>query len=574
MPALNTKTEDLTPSSDDILYAINDPAGTPADRKVKAGNLVTKAHGLADGYVKVATGVMTVESAATVKTALALVKGDVGLGSVDNTSDAAKPVSTAQQTALDAKADLVGGLVPTAQLPAVSLTNVQTAASEVAMLALTTQEGDVVVRTDENKTYMRNAGATGTMTDFTLLNTPADAVTSVNSQTGAVVLGAADVGAMANVTPGTSGNVLTSNGSAWTSATPAGGGGQTLVTHIVAASGGTHTTLGAAVAAAAAGDTIYVREGTYTEGAITSALANITIVGENWESTILAFGANAITMSGAQLLIRNIKMTFTTGKLDYSGNHASLRDVRIEKTGTGNGVVVSSSYASWNGVYYLDNSTDTGTPRVSITAFQPRFVNCMFEFAQGCNVTGNGAMNISSSNGAVFSGCQFSTAGSGSHSMIVTGTRTEITGSAFYGAGATETFIRVGQSPLIVTSCQFISIGTVIDVVSGGNHNIANNVASNIRKFIVFAASQGNNSIINANYMGGNSTLTGNNGITITSAADDVVITGNRATGFDVGVSIGASTCDRTVVVGNSLVGNSTSLSDSGTGTVNSGNSI
>lgn len=35
-----------------------------------------------------------------------LVKGDVGLGNVDNTSDANKPVSTAQQAALDAKAPL------------------------------------------------------------------------------------------------------------------------------------------------------------------------------------------------------------------------------------------------------------------------------------------------------------------------------------------------------------------------------------------------------------------------------------------------------------------------------------
>lgn len=34
-----------------------------------------------------------------------LVKGDVGLGNVDNTSDADKPVSTAQQTALDGKKD-------------------------------------------------------------------------------------------------------------------------------------------------------------------------------------------------------------------------------------------------------------------------------------------------------------------------------------------------------------------------------------------------------------------------------------------------------------------------------------
>lgn len=35
-----------------------------------------------------------------------LAKADVGLGSVDNTADTAKPVSTAQQTALDAKAPL------------------------------------------------------------------------------------------------------------------------------------------------------------------------------------------------------------------------------------------------------------------------------------------------------------------------------------------------------------------------------------------------------------------------------------------------------------------------------------
>lgn len=36
---------------------------------------------------------------------VSLVKGDVGLGNVDNTSDANKPVSTAQQTAIDAKAN-------------------------------------------------------------------------------------------------------------------------------------------------------------------------------------------------------------------------------------------------------------------------------------------------------------------------------------------------------------------------------------------------------------------------------------------------------------------------------------
>lgn len=51
-----------------------------------------------------------------------LVKGDVGLGNVDNTSDAAKPVSTAQQTALNTKLNTadIGTAVPAA-LPGVVL---------------------------------------------------------------------------------------------------------------------------------------------------------------------------------------------------------------------------------------------------------------------------------------------------------------------------------------------------------------------------------------------------------------------------------------------------------------------
>lgn len=68
----------------------------------------------------------------------------------------------------------------------VALTTVQTASSQSAHLALTTQEGDIVVRSDENKSYVRNSGTAGTMADFTLLATPTDAVLSVNGNTGAI----------------------------------------------------------------------------------------------------------------------------------------------------------------------------------------------------------------------------------------------------------------------------------------------------------------------------------------------------------------------------------------------------
>ena len=67
-----------------------------------------------------------------------------------------------------------------------ALTTVQTAANQTAHLALTAQEGDIVVRSDENKTYCHNGGSAGTMADFTLLATPTDSVTSVVSQTGVV----------------------------------------------------------------------------------------------------------------------------------------------------------------------------------------------------------------------------------------------------------------------------------------------------------------------------------------------------------------------------------------------------
>lgn len=58
----------------------------------------------ADGAVmRRIAGAWSSSTIAEVKTALALAKADVGLGNVDNTSDANKPISTAAQAALDAK---------------------------------------------------------------------------------------------------------------------------------------------------------------------------------------------------------------------------------------------------------------------------------------------------------------------------------------------------------------------------------------------------------------------------------------------------------------------------------------
>jgi hypothetical protein len=118
----------------------------------------------------------------------------VGLGNVNNTSDANKPISAATQTALNAKADLVGGVIPTAQIPAYAVTEVFTVANQAAMLALTAQRGDMAIRTDNGHRYVLSTDSPGTLADWVDLGTATDAVASVNGQTGIVVLGKADVG--------------------------------------------------------------------------------------------------------------------------------------------------------------------------------------------------------------------------------------------------------------------------------------------------------------------------------------------------------------------------------------------
>lgn len=120
---------------------------------------------------------------------------NLGLGNVNNTGDSAKPISTAQQAALDAKADLVGGFVPTAQLPALAITDTFTVASQAAMLALIAQRGDLAVRSDFAPAHVYVLAADGPTVLANWTQISFGAIQTVNGQSGIVVLAASDVNA-------------------------------------------------------------------------------------------------------------------------------------------------------------------------------------------------------------------------------------------------------------------------------------------------------------------------------------------------------------------------------------------
>ena len=85
------------------------------------------------------------------------------------------------------------GKVVTTQLPALAISSTNVVTTIAELLAIDNQEGDVVVVTDTSETYIRNAGTSGTIADYTLVLTPDDGVLTVNGKTGVVTLTTADI---------------------------------------------------------------------------------------------------------------------------------------------------------------------------------------------------------------------------------------------------------------------------------------------------------------------------------------------------------------------------------------------
>ena len=166
---------------------------------------------LVDGILK-GDGQGAISAAETQEVELVtLTKADVGLGNVDNTSDANKPISTATQKALNGKqATITGGAstITSSNLTA-NRALVSNADGKVAVSAVTSTElGYLDGVTSNIQTQLNGKLSTAP-------------VTSVNSKTGAVSLTASDVGAMPSITVSASdnGKFLRVVNGAWAAAT-------------------------------------------------------------------------------------------------------------------------------------------------------------------------------------------------------------------------------------------------------------------------------------------------------------------------------------------------------------------
>lgn len=144
-----------------------------------------------------ASAAAPVQSVAGRTGTVTLSKVDVGLAQVDNTSDADKPISTATQTALNAKIDASregqangiatldnAGKVPASQLP--SYVDDVLEFANLAAFPVSGETGKIYVALDTNICYRWSGSAYVQITS--------GAVASVNGQTGVVVLTKSDVG--------------------------------------------------------------------------------------------------------------------------------------------------------------------------------------------------------------------------------------------------------------------------------------------------------------------------------------------------------------------------------------------
>ena len=210
LPPVSIASTNVVGSQAQMLALSNATVGSIAVRTDVNKNFILSTAGpsVLANWIELLTPGAPVQSVNGLTGAIQLSKSDINLANVDNTSDAAKPVSTATQNALNLKLNTnqVGvpngtaslnalGKIPTDQIPAISFSSVKVLGSQAEMLAQTNAlVGSVVIRTDVNKNFVLAQSNPGVLSNWLELLTPAPPVQSVNGYVGNVSLTKADLG--------------------------------------------------------------------------------------------------------------------------------------------------------------------------------------------------------------------------------------------------------------------------------------------------------------------------------------------------------------------------------------------
>lgn len=299
--------------------------------------------------------------------------------------------STSQvDTALTAKADLVGGVVPTAQIPAIAITEyLGSVASQAAMLLLDGDRGDWCLRSDLGTAWVLSSDDSSLLASWTQLLYPTAPVTSVAGRTGAVTLSTSDVSGL--------GTLATQNGTFSGASSGTNTGDQNLFSTI-AVSGQSD------VVADATGDTLTLVAGTNISITTNAGSDSITIAntaaglsgtGSVDNAVLRADGTGGVTLQNSAWIINDN----LTASPNNTVNHACIEatggttnvSVSIKPKGTGAFLLDVPDGASTGGNVRGDRATD----------FQ-RFRGSAAQVASGAISTAFGAYNVVSGD---YAGC-------------------------------------------------------------------------------------------------------------------------------------------------------------------------
>lgn len=343
-------------------------------------------------------GAWTNRTPTQVKADLGLTKGDVGLGNVDNTTDAGKPIGTATQTALDGKqpldADLtaIAGLAPTNddlvqrkagawanRTPAQFKTDLALAKSDVGL-------GNVDNTSDANKPVSTaTSTALGGKVAASTVTAKGDLLAATASAT------------IARVGVGSRGQVLTADtaagaGVAWKAPTFV----NVRTQYGAAGDGATDDTaaIQAAITAVsgAGGGTVFFPAGDYRLSGVTVP-SNMVLRGEGNATILRRIGAGTLPLLDI------------SGTATGAGNHVTFITVR-DLVISGNiapGLLMRCFYTSVLHCENVRSLLSTGTAFHGAELYDSRFVNCRWD---NCGSTTEPAVLVV--NSAAASGFGFS----------------------------------------------------------------------------------------------------------------------------------------------------------------------